>query len=162
MTIGLAITNSVYVFQALSFLTGFTTQLPQLLIPLAADLAKPEQRATAISIVMSGLLAGISVARILAGIVAQYTSYKNIYWMSCGMQGFILISLYWFLPDFPAKGKDLTYWHIYSSMAKYAVTEPLLIQGCVIGLLMSAVFVGYWVVMSELLSSVQLSEADAA
>ncbi|TFY80283.1 hypothetical protein EWM64_g3727 [Hericium alpestre] len=52
LTIGLAFTNSLVAFEVLSFLVGIFSVSPQILIPLAADLAPPERRATAISIVL--------------------------------------------------------------------------------------------------------------
>jgi predicted MFS family arabinose efflux permease len=59
LSIGLAVTNNVKVFEILSFLVGVVTVTPQILVPLAADLAPPEKRATAIAIVLSGLMFGI-------------------------------------------------------------------------------------------------------
>jgi MFS family permease len=54
------------------------------LIPLTADLAPPARRASAISIVLAGLLMGVLLARVLAGIIAQFSSYRNVYWMGVG------------------------------------------------------------------------------
>jgi hypothetical protein len=50
--------------QALSFLIGMCSVVPQILIPMAADLAPPERRASAISIVLAGLLCGVLYARV--------------------------------------------------------------------------------------------------
>ncbi|RYP11244.1 hypothetical protein DL764_000200 [Monosporascus ibericus] len=40
-----------------------------------------------VSIVMSGLVFGILVARLLSGIVTEYTSWRNIYWVSFDLLG---------------------------------------------------------------------------
>jgi hypothetical protein len=53
--------------------------------------------------------------------------------------------VYTCVPDYPAKNKGLSYWNILGSMAKYAVTEPVLIQSCLIGCASSAVFACFWV-----------------
>lgn len=55
--------------------------LDEVLIPLTADLAPPNRRATFMSIVFSGVLMGVLLARVLSGIIAQLSSYRNIYWM---------------------------------------------------------------------------------
>jgi predicted MFS family arabinose efflux permease len=59
LSIGLAITSNVKVFEVLSFLVGVITVTPQILVPLAADLAPPERRASAVAVVISGLMFGI-------------------------------------------------------------------------------------------------------
>ena len=61
--LGLCLTNSFAVFSFFSYLTAVTTVTPQLMLPLVGDLAPPHRRATALSIVVSGLLLGILIAR---------------------------------------------------------------------------------------------------
>lgn len=77
-TIGLAVTKIFRVFEVLSFLTGVVTVTPQILMPLAADLAPPERRASALSVVLSGLMLGILIARVLAGVIANFTSWRVV------------------------------------------------------------------------------------
>jgi predicted MFS family arabinose efflux permease len=121
------------------------------MIPLAADLAPPNRRASAISIVMSGLLLGILIARVLAGIIAEFTSWRNAYFMAVGAQYVLLLLLYSVLPAYPAKNPDLGYLGILWTMAKYAYTEPILIQACLINCASSAVFTNFWVTLTFLL-----------
>ncbi|KAG5637326.1 hypothetical protein H0H81_004972 [Sphagnurus paluster] len=124
---------------------------PQILLPLAADLAPPERRASAISVVLSGLLFGILIARVLAGVIAEFTTWRVVYYMAIGTQAVVLIGAYFMLPDYPSKNADLTYWDILWSMAKFAVTEPLLIQASLINLASSACFSSFWVTLTFLL-----------
>ncbi|TFK57217.1 MFS general substrate transporter [Heliocybe sulcata] len=151
LTIGLAITKSLAVFEALSFLVGVFTVTPMVLMPLAADLAPPERKASAISVVLSGLLFGILLARVLAGIIAQFTSWRVVYYMAIGAQAAVLALFYFLLPDYPARNQDLTYLKILWTMAKFTVTEPLLIQACLINIASSAVFTSFWVTLTFLL-----------
>ena len=44
----------------------------------------------------------------------------------------VLILLYFTLPDYPTKNNGLTYFNILFTMAKFAVTEPLLIQAMLV------------------------------
>lgn len=78
LTIGLAVTTNVRVFEALSFLIGVVTVTPQILMPLAADLAPPERRASALSVVLSGLMLGILIARVLAGVIGNFTTWRVV------------------------------------------------------------------------------------
>ena len=103
LTIGLAITRSLRVFETLSYLVGVVNITPQILLPLAADLAPENKRATAISIVLSGLLFGALLARLLAGIIAEFTSWRVVYYFAVGVQALVLVGSYLMLPDYPSK-----------------------------------------------------------
>lgn len=151
LTIGLAVTNSLQVFEALTFLVGVASVTPQILMPLAADLAPPERRASALSVVLSGLMLGVLIARVLAGVIGNFTSWRAVYYMSIGVQVLVIIGAYLILPDYPSKNRDLNYFRILWSMAKYAVTEPLVIQVSIINIASSACFSGYWVTLTFLL-----------
>ena len=150
-TIGLAVTSSLRVFETLSFLVGVVTVTPQILIPLAADLAPEERRASAISVVLSGLLFGILIARVMAGIIAQFTSWRVVYYFAIAVQTLVWVGSYFMLPDYPSKNKDLTYWHILWTMGKFALTEPILIQGSLVNMASSACFSNFWVTLTFLL-----------
>lgn len=139
------------VFEALSFLVGMVTVTPQILVPLAADLAPPERRASAISVVLSGLLFGILIARVIAGIIAEFVSWRVVYYFAIGVQSLVLVGSYTILPDYPSKNKNLTYFHILWTMVKFAVTEPILIQACLVQLASSACFTNFWVTLTFLL-----------
>lgn len=145
LSIALAVTQSVIVFEVVSFFVGIITVTPQVLVPLAADLAPPHRRAASIAVVYSGLLFGILLARVLAGVIAQFSSWRNVYFMAVGVQYMIFFVLYGMLPDYPAKSPELGYLRILTSMAKFAVTEPILIQGCLVSCTASACFTNFWV-----------------
>lgn len=152
MTIGLAVTDSLEVFEALSYLMGIFTVTPQVLIPLVGDLAPPAKRAAALSIVLSGLLLGILFARVIAGLIQELTDYRVIYYFSIGVQAVILILLYLFLPDWPAKtGHGLSYFGILISTGKMLIKYPTLVQACMIGGLMSCGFINFWVTSTFML-----------
>ncbi|KAG1785232.1 major facilitator superfamily domain-containing protein [Suillus plorans] len=151
LTIGLAITKNLVVFEIISFLIGLTSVAPQILMPLAADLAPPARRGSAISIVQSGLLLGILIARVLSGIVANFTSWRIVYYMSIGIQGIVLGGAYMLLPDYPVKNPELSYLGIFRSMAKYIVTEPLVGQIMLTNWAASACYTNWWVTLTFLL-----------
>jgi predicted MFS family arabinose efflux permease len=149
------VTTSFPLFATLSFLTGFTTVTPQLMLPLVGDLAPAHRRATALSIVVSGLALGMLVARVLSGIFAEFTGdWRNIYWFSLAAQGAVLISLYLRMPHYPSKNPEgLNYLRMLWSILTILAREPLLVQACTISLCISAVFTNFWTTLSFLLSS---------
>ena len=148
LTLGLPLTSSIVVFETLTFLVGAMSVVPQILMPFAADLAPPERRASALSIVLAGLLFGVLFARVIAGVVANFVTWRVVYWLALGLQITILLTLYWMLPDWPAKNEHLTYFNILYTMAKLTVTEPLLIQAVLVNLASMACFTNFWVCFS--------------
>ncbi|KAG1837160.1 membrane protein [Suillus subalutaceus] len=148
---GLAITNNLLVFEIISFLIGLTSVTPQILVPLAADLPPPARRGSAISVVLSGYLLGILIARVLSGMVANFTGWRIVYCMSIGVQSIVLGGAYMLLPDYPVKNCDLSYLGIFRSMAKYIVTEPLVSKIMFTNWAASACFTNWWVTLTFLL-----------
>ena len=151
LTIGLGITSNLRIFETLCYLIGVVSVTPQILMPLAADLATPEHRASALSVVLSGLMLGILIARVLAGVIGNFNTWRIVYYMAIGVQCVVLVGAYFVLPDYPATNHDLTYLKILYTMAKYAVTEPLVIQSALINIASSACFSGFWVTLTFLL-----------
>jgi predicted MFS family arabinose efflux permease len=162
LTIGLATTNSLVVFETLSFLIGALSVPGQILLPLAADLAPPERRASVISVVLSGLLFGILIARVLAGLIAEFTSWRVVYYMAIGTQYSVLIGNYFMLPDYPSRNNDLTYWNILWSMIKFAFTEPVLIQASLVNITSSGCFSNFWVTLTFLLGGAPYNYSTCA
>lgn len=73
-------TKNFHAFLAISFITSVTTVTPQLMLPLVGDMAPPHRRASALSIVVSGMLLGMLLARFLSGVVAFIIGWRYIYW----------------------------------------------------------------------------------
>ncbi|KAI0662108.1 major facilitator superfamily domain-containing protein [Cubamyces menziesii] len=153
LTIGLAITKNLVAFEILSFFVGLFSVIPQILMPLAVDLAPPHRRASALSNVLAGLLLGVLIARVLAGVVAQFVTWRVVYYIAIGVQYVVLVMLYCMLPDYPAKNTGVTYFGILCSMAKFTVTEPLLVQAILITIPASACFTSWWVTLTFLLGN---------
>jgi predicted MFS family arabinose efflux permease len=151
LTIGLSLTTSLAVFEALSFLVGVFSVVPQILIPLTADLVPPERRASALAIVFSGLDSGILYARVIGGTIAEYAPVRVVYFTAIGIQLAVLLVLWALVPDYPAKNPELSYFHILGSMAVFVATEPILFQAALILLLASACFSTFWVTLTFLL-----------
>ncbi|BGP13742.1 hypothetical protein JCM10213_006428 [Rhodosporidiobolus nylandii] len=154
LSIGLALGGGGFSgFEAITFLAGALNVVPQILVPLAADLAHPSKRASAVSIVLSGLIAGMVWGRFFAGLLARFTtSPLHVYWLAAGAQYALFAVLWWFLPAFPAKKLGLNYFQILWSMVKLFFTSPTLVQSCLAGFLSCTVMVNWWTSLTFLLS----------
>ncbi|KAL9617795.1 MAG: hypothetical protein Q9160_007449 [Pyrenula sp. 1 TL-2023] len=127
------------------------------MLPLIGDLAPPHRRAQALSLVVSGLVLGILIARVLSGIVTEYTGWRTIYWISFGLQYLILVGLYFSMPDYPATNNPKSvireYPKLLFSIVRLFIGSPLIIQICMIGFFTSIIFMSFWTTLTFLLAS---------
>lgn len=124
------------------------------MLPLVGDLAPPHRRASSLAVVVSGLSLGILVARILSGVMASYTDWRNIYWFGFAVQYLVWGLLYVWMPDYPSKNPaGINYLRMLASIVRLLLTEPLLLQASLVAFLLSAVFTSFWTTLSFLLSS---------
>ncbi|QIW95019.1 hypothetical protein AMS68_000537 [Peltaster fructicola] len=152
LTIGLCLTSSLSVFSALTFLIGVCTVTPQLMLPLVGDLAPPNRRAAAMSIVVSGLMLGILIARLLSGVMTNYTSWRNVYWLSVGLQYIIWLGLWLFMPAYPSTNAGMNYFKLLWSILVMLTRHPVLVQACLISFFTAATFTNFWTVLTFLLA----------
>lgn len=89
----------------------------------------------------------------LSGVLGQFASWRTAYYFGIGAQALAFLACFLVIPDYPAKnaGADLTYVRILRTMAVFAVTEPALIQACLINFATSAAFTSFWVTLTFLL-----------
>ncbi|PBK65681.1 MFS general substrate transporter [Armillaria solidipes] len=147
----LALAPNWNAFLALSFLAGTINVATQILIPLAADVVHPARKFFFLSILISALVMGMLVARVLAGVIAEYVHWQVVYYLSGGVQIIVLVACYMTIPDYPAKNNGMGYWELIKSMVGFAVREPLLIQACLVNFLASAGYSNFWTTLTFLL-----------
>ena len=149
LSVGLALSKSLLAFQIFAFLIGVFNTTPQILIPFAADLASGQRGA--VSVLQSGIMVGILLARVMAGVVANFLNWRVVYYISIGIQALVLFGAYFLIPDQPCKNPDLTYLETFRTMAKYLVIEPRLIQAVLINVASIACWASFWVTLTFLL-----------
>jgi predicted MFS family arabinose efflux permease len=150
--LGLCLTNDLGTFTAISFITAVTTVTPQLMLPLVGDLAPPSRRAAALSIVVSGLMLGVLVARVLSGTISNFVTWRAVYWMAFAIQYIIFVLLWLFMPDYPATNPGMNYFRILLDIVKMLFKYPVLVQACLAGLFCSAPFTSFWTTLTFLLA----------
>jgi predicted MFS family arabinose efflux permease len=134
-----------------SFLVGLTSITPQLLIPLAAQLAAPAERGRIIGTVMSGLLAGILVSRTFSGLIGQYLGWRYVYFIAAALTLFLACFLAAALPRSPAT-MQLRYSKLLQSMFTLTRELPVLREAALSGGMMFAAFSVFWTTLSFLLA----------
>jgi predicted MFS family arabinose efflux permease len=145
----------------ISALIGITSSVAQQIVPFAAELAEPGRRGATIGTVMSGLLCGILLGRVVAGIVAEHYGWRAVYWLgllAVTATGGLLDAT---LPRGHAKTRA-GYGELLKSLVTLWCDEPALrratlIQGCLFGS-----FIAFWTVLALQLSARYQLGAEAA
>jgi predicted MFS family arabinose efflux permease len=146
-----AVAPSIGLLVALAGVVGVGSVAAQLLVPLAAELARPEERGSVVGTVMSGLLLGILLARTLSGLVAGSSSWHVVYWVATGLAGGLALVLSRALPD-DGPRPALRYRALLAATVRLVATEPLLRRRAAYGALGFAAFSVFWTTVAFLLS----------
>jgi len=85
------------------FLIGLCSCYAQSVVPLAAELAAPQERGRAVGTILSALFLGILFARLLGGAVAEHLGWRWSYMMAAAMVFSLTPALLAWLPDSPPK-----------------------------------------------------------
>ena len=145
-----AFSPNIYVLMAASLLIGATSVVPQLFVPMAAHLARPEARGKAVGTVMSGLLIGILCSRTLSGFVGAHLGWRAMYVLAAGLMLVLWVALYYLLPEVNPQFKG-NYRSLMKSMVHLFRTEPKLRLAAARGALSFAGFGGFWTTLVFLL-----------
>ena len=143
---------SLGVLAALHLLIGLCTCVPQLLVPLAADLAAPEQRGRVVGTVMSGLLVGILLSRTFAGYVGEAAGWKAVFWAGAGINAVVWLLLRATLPVESTR-PHLPYGELLRSCFTLLRRLPDLRLHSALGGLAFAAFCTFWVTLVLQLST---------
>jgi predicted MFS family arabinose efflux permease len=142
-----ALAPDAWALVAISALVGITASVAQQIVPFAAELAEPSRRGATIGTVMSGLLCGMLLGRVVAGAVAEHYGWRAMYWL-----GLLLVTatgclLAATLPRSHAK-TQAAYGDLLKSLVTLWRDEPDLrrattIQGCLFGS-----FIAFWTILA--------------
>jgi predicted MFS family arabinose efflux permease len=94
-----AMLTSFVLLAAVTLVVGLVSVGGQVIIPFAADLANPQQRGRVIARVMTGLLMGIMLSRVISGLVAQAAGWRTVYWTASGILVAMALVMHRVLPD---------------------------------------------------------------
>ncbi|MCM4168187.1 putative transporter [Arenibacter antarcticus] len=138
-----AVSNSLFLLITSSFFIGLTSTLPQLFVPMAAELSDDNGRGRAIGIVMSGLLIGILGSRVISGLVGEQFGWRVMYYVAAGMMLLLFILLRFKLPKITPKYQG-NYVDLIKSLWFYFKTEPSLRLAALRGALGFAGLSAFW------------------
>lgn len=148
----MAFSQNIYMLIISSFAVGFTSIIPQLIIPLAAQLSNPNERGKIIGTVMSGLLIGILVSRTISGLIGNYFGWRVVYIVAAIMMIILTLVLRKVIPV-TNPVSEVKYFDLLKSLPKLIKEEPILREASLNGALMFAAFSAFWTALTFLLES---------
>lgn len=148
--IGVATAQNLPWMYIASLAVGITTVVPQVIVPLAAQLAGPKEQGKVIGMVMSGLFVGILLARTFSGVIGGMLGWRTMYWIAAGLMLTLAVILRALLPkSYPTT--TLSYPQLFKSMGQLIATQPVLREASIIGAMMFGAFSVFWTSLSFLL-----------
>ncbi len=138
-----ALAPSLPALVATSFVLGLVSVVPQLAVPLAAHLARPDERGRAIGAVMTGILVGILLARTVSGLLGQHLGWRAVYGLAAvGVLG-LAIALRRRLPHSPPDA-EVRWAALMRALVVLPAREPALREASILGALGMATFSALW------------------
>ncbi|MFS0723684.1 MFS transporter [Paenibacillus sp. 1P07SE] len=143
----LATAQTLMWLYAASLAVGITTVTPQIMVPLAAEIAAPNERGKAIGSVMSGLLTGILLARTVAGFIGELFGWRVMFGFAAAMMFGMAFILFRQLPASQSRAK-LTYNELIRSIGQLISKERTLRESALIGAFMFGAFSAFWTTLT--------------
>jgi predicted MFS family arabinose efflux permease len=130
---------------------GVTTVAAQIIVPMTASLAAEQQRGRAVGTVMSGLMIGILMARVVSGLVAATVGWRPVYVIAAVVMLLLAAVLRRMLPTVQPSGNS-SYRVLLRSVLTLIRSEPVLRQRMVLGAVAMGSFSILWTSVAFLLS----------
>ncbi len=134
-----------------SFATGLTATVAQDIVPASAALAPERSRGKTVGTVMTGLLVGILLSRVVSGVVAEYFGWRAMYWLAAALVLFISLALWRALPRF-TPGTSVSYPRLLLSLAHLWQHHQTLRRAALAQGLLSVGFSAFWSTLALMLS----------
>jgi predicted MFS family arabinose efflux permease len=144
--------HSFLLLEIACVLIGASSVVPQLILPMAANLSSDETRGQTIGVIMSGLLIGILASRALSGSIGFLWGWRSVYFMAAGICALLIILMAKRFPQSTPSFKG-TYGELMSSMWTYVKTQPVLREASLINFFAFAVLSAFWTTMVLFLAS---------
>ncbi|NMH96292.1 MFS transporter [Pseudonocardia sp. K10HN5] len=141
-------------------LVGLTTVAAQILVPFAAQIAKDGEQGKVVSTVMSGLLIGILVSRVIAGLIAAVFGWRAVFLLGAGLTAIAVVALWRSLPVV-APATRMSYPRLLGSVFTLIREEPVLRLRMVYGASGYASFGALWTSIGFLLAAPPFSLGEA-
>jgi predicted MFS family arabinose efflux permease len=141
-----AVSKTFFLLEFASILIGACSIVPQLILPLAANLSTDENRGANIGMIMSGLLVGILASRSVSGSIGFWLGWRAMYYIAAAICALLLLLMAKRFPQSYPNFKG-TYKQLMSSMFGYIKSQPALREASLINFFAFAIISAFWTTM---------------
>ena len=152
---------SVGALLAASALIGITATLAQDFVPAAAAVAPPAARGRLVGMVMTGLLLGILLSRVLSGFVAEHLGWRAMFVLAASGVALVGAAAARALPAFPPASR-LAYGALLRSLATVWNQYPALRRAALAQGLLGVGFSAFWSTLAVMLHGAPFHLGSAA
>jgi len=145
-----ALAPSLSVLLVASLAIGLTATLAQDIVPAAATLAHESRRGKVVGTVMTGLLMGILLSRVISGFVAEHLGWRMMFVLAAGSVAMIGLAIWRKLPHF-APTTDMSYRALIGSLLALLRRHPRLRQAALAQGLLAMGFSAFWSTLAVML-----------
>lgn len=149
---GMFVSPVLSVTAAFALFVGLFSVIPQLLIPLAAQLAHPDERGRVIGTIMSGLLTGILLSRVIGGFIGEHLGWHTMYGIAILLMTGLWLLLAKTLPE-SQPVSHVSYAETLGSLPSLIRRYATLRSSSIIGAMSFLAFNAFWATLSFLLAS---------
>mgnify|MGYP001256867531 CR=1 FL=1 len=140
-----AVSTNLIMLGVSCFIFSLTTVIPQLIVPLTAQLAEPQKTGQAMGIVLSGLFTGIVLARTVSGIIGGLFGWRSIFWLAAVLMLLLTVTLKISLPEVtPDSSGQKSYPQLLKSLGTLFLTQSKLRKACLFGAMIFGSFSTFW------------------
>ena len=151
--ISCALSPSFIILSLSLFSMGLVTISGQIILPLAGDLSKEEERGHIVGIVSSGITTGILFSRFASGIIAGVWGWRSVYLIAAALNLIMVLIIIYVLPKIPRKNKLKSYkkllFSVFTTFKRHNTLPNILLHS---GLIFGLVFNIFWTSLTFLLS----------
>ena len=149
-----AISPSFIILSLSLFSMGIVTISGQIILPLAGDLSREDERGHIVGIVSSGITTGILFSRFASGIIAGFWGWRSVYVIAAALNLVMVLVMIYVLPEIPAKNKFKSYGKLLASVfTTFKNHKPLPNILLHSGLIFGLIFNIFWTSLTFLLSA---------
>lgn len=134
-----------------SLLVGVSAATAQIVVPWSSSLALPSDRGRVVGVVMSGLLLGILLARVVSGAIAEIGGWRAVLFVGAALMAVLSVVVYLLVPADRARPPQ-AYGALLASVGRMIATEAMLRQRMALGFLTMFGFSAMWTSIAFLLS----------
>ncbi len=151
--ISCALSPSFIILSLSLFSMGIVTISGQIILPLAGDLSKDEERGHIVGIVASGITTGILFSRFASGIIAGFWGWRSVYIIAAVLNLIMTLVMIYVLPNIPRKNELKSYRKllisVFTTFKRHKTLVRILLHS---GLIFGLVFNIFWTSLTFLLS----------